>query len=153
MEKVSLRELREIDDFASRILAMLARGEKATVVALSGELGAGKTTFVQACAKVLGVTETVTSPTFLVMKRYGISDTRYTTLIHIDAYRVEEEKELDVLRLRESFEHRENLIMVEWAERVSGYIPQDALWVELKLEQDGSRTIMYGKYGKHGKKD
>lgn len=145
MEKVSLRELREVDDFASDILATLRKGEKATVVALRGELGAGKTTFVQACAKVLGVTETVTSPTFLVMKRYDSTDTRYTTLIHIDAYRIEEEKELEVLRLRESFKHPENLIMVEWAERVPGYIPQDALWVEMTLENDGTRTIMYGK--------
>ncbi len=145
METLVVKELGEVTSFAKGVLEALKVGEKATVLALKGELGAGKTTFVQECAKILGVVEVVTSPTFLVMKRYALEGSEFATLIHIDAYRIDDEKELEVLKLGESLENPKNIIMIEWAERVPSFIPSDALWIEMTLDADGSRTIAYGK--------
>lgn len=146
METLHVRTLEEVTRFAKDVVGALVLGETATVIALTGELGAGKTTFVQRCAETLGVRDVVTSPTFLVMKRYALKDARFETLIHIDAYRIDDEIELDVLKLRESLAHPENLVMIEWAERVPSFIPPDALWIEMALADDGSRTIVYGRH-------
>src|SRR3989344_2349119 len=73
------------------------RRRVAVVIALEGELGAGKTTFVQAFAKAVGVQEHVVSPTFLILRRYTLHGSRYTSLIHIDAYRLKDHTELATL--------------------------------------------------------
>jgi len=71
---------------------------KASVVGLYGDLGSGKTTFTKAIAGELGVKETVTSPTFIIQKKYKLPENaRYSTLTHIDAYRLESSHELAVL--------------------------------------------------------
>ena len=148
MEIRTLGGLADVEIFAQECVKSLEKGLGATVIALKGDLGAGKTTFVQACARALGVLDVVTSPTFLVMKRYALTDARFSTLIHIDAYRIDDEQELEVLKLRESLEHGENLIMIEWAERCPGFVPDSALRIEMVVEVDGSRTVTYGKDGK-----
>lgn len=146
METVTARTLRDMEIFARERMESLLRQDTATVIALTGDLGAGKTSFVQACARALGVAEVVTSPTFVVMKRYALNDARFETLIHIDAYRIDDEQELEVLKLHESLVHPENIIMIEWAERVPSFIPPHALHIAMTPQADTSRTIMYGKY-------
>lgn len=97
--------------------------KEATLIGLSGHLGAGKTAFVKAVAKELGVKEEVTSPTFVIMKVY---DVRHRTnladwerLVHIDAYRLEKPEEFDILKIDELMANPANLIMVEWPEQVA----------------------------------
>ena len=100
----------------------------ATIIGLSGELGAGKTTFAQAVAKTLGITETVTSPTFVIEKIYEIPESaksRFKHLIHIDAYRLENPNELVRLGFAEISADPANLILIEWAERLGGLLPTD----------------------------
>src|ERR1700733_3565857 len=70
---------------------------KACVVGLYGDLGSGKTTFTQAVAKILGITEVVNSPTFVIEKIYKLEHERFEHLIHIDAYRLEKSSELEKL--------------------------------------------------------
>ncbi|MCB9811526.1 tRNA (adenosine(37)-N6)-threonylcarbamoyltransferase complex ATPase subunit type 1 TsaE [Candidatus Nomurabacteria bacterium] len=111
----------------------------ASVVALHGELGAGKTTFVQALAASLGIAETVTSPTFLIMRSYKTTAGR--NLVHIDAYRVEAESELTVLGFEELLHHPENIICIEWAERIAGLLPKHTLQLTFALASDGVRTV------------
>ncbi len=91
---------------------------KALIVGLSGHLGAGKTAFVKCVAKVLGVTETVTSPTFVIMKIYPLKGQKWQRLIHVDAYRLENPNELEVLNLDRLITDKGNLIMIEWPENV-----------------------------------
>lgn len=96
----------------------------ALVVNLSGDLGAGKTTFVQVMARELGVQESVTSPTFVIEKIYQIPITKdgpryFRRLIHIDAYRLKEARELEVLGWNELIAEQSNLILIEWPENVS----------------------------------
>src|SRR3989344_6041888 len=99
---------------------------KATVVALQGELGSGKTYFVQNFGKVLGVKEHITSPTFVLMNIYNIDLRGFKRLIHIDAYRFEKEEELLVLGWEKLIENPDNIIFLEWPERVEGLIPKEA---------------------------
>ena len=99
--------------------------DRATVVGLYGDLGAGKTTFVQAVARALGVTSSVPSPTFLIMKSYALSDSSFARLIHIDAYRLKHSEELQKLGFAELLCDPGNLIFVEWADRVSEILPSD----------------------------
>lgn len=117
----------------------------ASVIALSGPLGAGKTTFSQAVAKELGVTDAVLSPTFVVEKRYATADHRFSRLVHIDAYRLETSRELLVLHFSETVRDPQTLIIIEWAERVADIVPKDALWIKLAHVREGVRHITFSK--------
>src|SRR3990167_5499282 len=116
---------------------------KATVVALQGDLGSGKTTFAQAFGKVLGVEENMPSPTFVIMKFYNINWKGFKKLIHIDAYRLEKESELLHLGWEEIIKEPENLILIEWPENVAGIIPADAKKIFFKFIDETTREISY----------
>jgi tRNA threonylcarbamoyladenosine biosynthesis protein TsaE len=115
----------------------------AAIVALSGDLGAGKTTFAQGIAGALGIAENVTSPTFVIQKIYPIPQGRFpfTHLVHIDAYRLEREAELEKIGWHERATDPHNLIVIEWPERVAALIPLRAWGVELSHEGESSRVI------------
>ncbi len=117
------------------------KSESATVIALSGELGSGKTTLTQEIAKILSVKENIISPTFVIMKGYIIKDIAFKNLIHIDAYRLKNSSELFKLGFQELLADKNNLIIVEWPEQVRECIPENALWVELTHEKEGERGI------------
>ncbi len=119
---------------AQKILATVDVSKTAKVVALHGELGAGKTTLVQAIAAELGITETVTSPTFTIMKHYDALTDDYTvlTLTHIDAYRVEDTKEMVVLGFAELLTTPGMLICIEWAENIEALLPRN--YIDIKIE-------------------
>lgn len=95
----------------------------ATILALHGDLGAGKTTFVQTLARELGVTATVTSPTFVVMKQYELEEKSWQQLVHIDTYRFEDISEAGPLRFTELFQDPANIVCIEWAERIAELLP------------------------------
>lgn len=115
----------------------------ATLVTLSGDLGAGKTAFVQAVARVLGSTEHITSPTFVLLKTYPVSQQQFSRLAHIDAYRLNGKEELASLGLQDLLLDPKTIIMFEWPERVAGGLPDADTALTLTLEADGSRTLSY----------
>ena len=124
------------------------RAQGATIVALSGELGAGKTTFVQAVAKEFGVEEHVASPTFVIEKIYQLPIIKdrplyFRHLIHIDAYRLKGAHELEVLGWRELIAEPKNLIFIEWPENIGDALPASAARVTFEGSGD-NRTITYG---------
>ena len=126
------------------IASVLPRKKTATVLALSGELGAGKTTFVQLLGKQLGVSEHITSPTFVVMKQYPVAGHDWVrTLVHVDAYRIEDIDEIRVLRLAEILSKPETILCIEWPERIKSCVPDGAFHVSIALNADGSRTMRY----------
>lgn len=118
-----------------------AEKNTATVIGLSGDLGAGKTSFTQGVAKALGIKDTVTSPTFIIEKIYELEDQRFKHLIHIDAYRLEEARELEVLGFNELLEHPENLVFIEWPERVHDILPKYMQTIEFKFIDETKREI------------
>ena len=141
----------ELRASAAQFAGELRRRESAVLVTLSGELGAGKTTFVQWVAAALGVQETVASPTFVIEKvyelppKYGHGVSIFRRLIHIDAYRLKNAHELEVLGWREIITDPANLILLEWPERVLELIPRDALRVFIDIKNDGRIiSIDYG---------
>jgi len=133
---------------ASNLLRELASAPKETaaVITLTGNLGAGKTTLVQSIARALGVSEVVTSPTFVVMKSYQTTHAVFTTLVHIDAYRIDDVAELEVLHFKELLATQNTLICIEWPERIMNAIPNGPIEVSLDLNPAGTRTISYYGY-------
>ena len=116
--------------------------DRATLITLSGELGAGKTTFTQAMARELGITDAITSPTFVLMKIYQLPETqKFNRLVHIDAYRLEGEKDLAPLGFDEVLMDPTNLVVVEWPEQVN--LTTGDVRITLTVHPDESRTISY----------
>lgn len=135
-----------LESEVKRFLDTLAPGKAATVVGLYGDLGAGKTTFVQTLAKRLGITEHVTSPTFVIQKVYALKRGKYSHLIHIDAYRLESSSELRALGWDELLKDPHNLIVVEWANLIEDILPEGAHKISLSVPEDateGVRLISY----------
>lgn len=124
--------------YARRILRNCSGGD---VLALSGELGAGKTTFVQGLAKALGIREQITSPTFVLMKVYKIkkSVNNITRLCHIDAYRLDSADELAAIGAGEYIGDAKTLTAIEWPERVYAMIPKQTAWIYFSTEQRVNR--------------
>lgn len=118
-------------------------GFSSVVVALEGNLGAGKTAFAQEVGKILGVVENLRSPTFVIEKIYKIAWKGFKNLIHIDAYRLESETELLHLGWEEIIKEKENLILVEWPENVAGIIPADAKRIYFMFIDENTREINY----------
>jgi tRNA threonylcarbamoyladenosine biosynthesis protein TsaE len=130
------RSATELSAYAGEFVKNLQPLRRATVVTLSGVLGAGKTTFVQGMARALGVEETVTSPTFVLEKIYQIEGKKFTHLVHIDAYRLKGAHELEMLGWKELLADPGNLILLEWPERVAEAIPQDAIRITFDIHGD-----------------
>ncbi len=128
---------------AARFVAGLSPRETATVVTLSGDLGAGKTAFVKGVAKALGVDEHITSPTFVIMKIYDLQQQAFWKLVHIDAYRLKGSHHLKVLGWDELVSDPRNLICLEWPEQADGAIPASAIRISLGYSGEHERTIKY----------
>ncbi len=162
----------ETQAVAAELVARLAARQgimgTATVVTLSGELGAGKTTFMQGVARALGVDAHITSPTFVIQKTYDLArvpdpsldqheathtdahednagDDRaglaFDRMIHIDAYRLESTLELASLGWYEQLTNPKNIIFMEWPEMVASAVPDRAIEVRFEVHDETGRTI------------
>lgn len=143
-----IRNTKDMDAFAVSQLnacadgAEITRTTPATVVGLSGELGAGKTAFVKSFAKALGIIESVPSPTFVIARFYPIkNNARFTQLVHIDAYRIESQGELRPLGWEKLLHEQTNLIVVEWPEKIAGAFPVDAMMLNFTVVDETTRAI------------
>ncbi|MDB5224671.1 MAG: putative P-loop hydrolase [Candidatus Adlerbacteria bacterium] len=119
--------LPELPYFVRNVLAALhlhAKGDKATIMALVGEVGAGKTTFMQALAHEFHIHEVVQSPTYVLMKSYPINFDGFLRLIHIDAYRLESPEQFASLAPDDFLHDPTVLVAIEWPERVVGKLPK-----------------------------
>ncbi len=130
----NLEETQKIaEDFVSSITPF---SDKAFVIGLYGDLGAGKTSFTQAVGKKLGVKDVVTSPTFVIEKIYPLEGQKFSHLIHIDTYRLEKSEELLKLGWNEILKDGGNIILVEWADKVSDIMPEHVK-ISLKSPDSG----------------
>lgn len=127
-------------DFIKKVLKEPDKKE-ATVILLEGELGAGKTAFTKATAKTLGINDVVRSPTFIIQKIYSLKSKKYNQLIHIDAYRFEEAREVKILGLEALFKNSRNLIVIEWPENISEILPKNAHRVSFTFIDESKRKI------------
>ncbi len=138
--------LEKMGEFAAQFVAGLPTGvgEKAHVVGLSGDLGAGKTTFVQHAARELGVKEQVTSPTFVIAQAYQTTHPVFTRLVHMDAYRLEDEVK-DTVGFAEFLQDPHTLMLVEWPEKLPREVifPADAPVLKFEVVDEQTRNISY----------
>jgi len=116
----------------------------ATVVGLSGDLGAGKTTLVKALGEALGVSSSIQSPTFVIAKFYPTAGGVFTELVHIDAYRIEHEREMEAIGLERILAKPAALVVIEWPERIEGVLPRDAYRFAI-AHDDTHRILDHGK--------
>jgi tRNA threonylcarbamoyladenosine biosynthesis protein TsaE len=125
----------EVRGIAARVAVALRPG---SVIALTGELGAGKTVFAKAVAKALGVSENVTSPTFTLIKEY---DSGRLPFYHFDVYRIESPDETEMAGFREYFYGR-GVSVIEWADNIEDYIPDGAIRVNIAYgAEPDTRTV------------
>jgi tRNA threonylcarbamoyladenosine biosynthesis protein TsaE len=137
MANVALEDLAAV---ATEVVERLPAGKsRATVLALQGNLGAGKTTFVQALAKELGVATVVQSPTYVLMKSYPLAHGQFKMLIHIDAYRFEKPEEFAALKPDTFLSDPANLVCIEWPEKVGGMLSVPDLVITFSAEGTGER--------------
>ncbi|MBI4085734.1 MAG: tRNA (adenosine(37)-N6)-threonylcarbamoyltransferase complex ATPase subunit type 1 TsaE [Candidatus Liptonbacteria bacterium] len=123
---------------------ILARGtqKQAVVVGLSGGLGSGKTTFIQGFFRGIGIGKRALSPTFIIMRRLELKNGKFKSLFHIDAYRLRKPKELLELGLREALRGPENVILIEWADKLKRVLPRNAIWVNFTHgKKENQRTL------------
>ena len=122
--------------------------EKALVIGLSGELGGGKTTFIQGFAGGLGVKEKVLSPTFILMRKFKIRNAKkagryFQNLYHFDCYRIARPKELLVLGFKEIIYRPENIAAIEWSEYLRKNMPKNTIWVKFSHRGKNVRKIQF----------
>src|SRR3989344_1291607 len=117
-------------------------GNSALIIALTGDLGAGKTTFVQGFCRGIGVKKRITSPTFVLVKSYKLKTKSYDKIYHIDCYRLTSE-ELAALNFQEIINNPQNIILIEWAEKIKKILPKkNAIWLKFDYgEKDNERNI------------
>lgn len=139
------KSLVDTKKIASDFLAGLAKDShsQAIVVGLYGNLGSGKTTFVQCVAEILAVSEHITSPTFVILKRFKIKDLKFKfeSLIHIDAYRLKNSDELHALGFEKLLKDPDNFIFVEWADRVADILPKKQTKLFFEFVDENTRKI------------
>ena len=129
-------------ELARRLAGVLRPG---TVICLDGDLGAGKTLFVQNLAAGLGVQGEVTSPTFNLMNLY--EDGRLP-LVHFDLYRLEQEYELDEIGFYDYAENPDGLVLIEWAEKFPECLPEDHIALQIqRTDVENERVLVFSLAG------
>lgn len=121
-----------------KIAADLKGGE---TLALTGELGSGKTTFIQGLAEGLGIKGRIISPTFILMRKYLASKHDF---YHIDFYRLENdlENEIKNLGIDDIWEKKDNIVAIEWAEKIKNSLPKDVIWLKFESVGKDKRKIL-----------
>jgi len=136
------------------ILASPLSTRNALVVALSGDLGSGKTTFTQGFLRGLGIKNKITSPTFVIAKNYklpsfakataGKKTLNYKHAWHFDCYRIKKSTELSILGFKEILSDPQNIILIEWPEVIKKVLPKNAVWIKFEHgEKENKRIINF----------
>jgi tRNA threonylcarbamoyladenosine biosynthesis protein TsaE len=137
----------ETQDIGMALAETIEVQDKAIVFGLKGDLGAGKTTFLQGFAKGLGIKEKVISPTFVIMNRFDIKKGKFKNFYHLDCYRIERAKEMENLGFEEIISDPKNIVCIEWPEKIKKILPPDLISISFNILEGDKREIIidYGK--------
>ena len=141
--KSALETQKVAKSIAKEILLSKRNRQKALVIALMGDLGGGKTTFIKGFAKGLGIKEKVLSPTFVILKKFSIFNSRFSIFYHIDCYRLDSPQELFNLGFQEIISSPQNIVAIEWAEKVKRILPKDTIWLKFEFINQNTRKIIF----------
>lgn len=129
---------KETQELGKKISADLKPGD---VLALYGELGSGKTTFIQGIAQGLGIEKRVISPTFVFVRRYPINRQSLIALYHIDLYRIGKVADANGLGLEEIFNEEKAITVIEWAGRIKEILPKKRIDIHFEYLDENQRKI------------
>jgi len=118
---------------------------KAVVIVLEGELGAGKTTFLQGFAKGLGIRERIQSPTFIIMNRFKIKDKYFKDYYHFDCYRLDSEKDMEIFDFKDLILNPHNIICIEWGSNIYKALPSERIDISIDVTEEKKRKIIIKK--------
>lgn len=135
-KKLITQSFQETQQFGREFAKSLKGGE---VLTLSGDLGSGKTTFVQGLAKGLNITQKIISPTFIIMRTYERGNDTY--FYHVDLYRIGEAKEVEGLGLLELLNDPKNIVVMEWPEKMEELLPDKRIDLLFTYLDDNKRVI------------
>jgi len=134
------------EKLADEILKKKKNNEKAIIISLEGDLGAGKTTFTQGFAKKLKIKEKVLSPTFLIIKKFKLNKIKnFSNLYHIDCYRIKNFKEIIDLDFEKIISKPSNIVIIEWAERIKEILPENIIKLKFFYIDENKRKIIIEK--------
>jgi len=146
IETKSDKQTRKVAELFAEEIVKTMPDKNALVIGLEGELGSGKTVFVKGFAKGLGIKEVVTSPTFVLLKIFKIplreSHSR-SRFVHVDAYRLENPKELDVLGWKELISDSQNIIVIEWSNNIKRILPEHYFNIKFSIISKNNRGITF----------
>lgn len=138
----SFLQTQKLGEFCAKQILKGGSLKRAVVLSLKGDLGGGKTTFLQGFAKGLGIREKILSPTFIIMRKFKIKNSKlFTDFYHIDCYRIKDSKDLLALGFKKIVSCPDNIVAIEWADRVKKIIPSDAFWIKFDFKNKNSRRI------------
>jgi len=117
------------------------KSNRALVFGLRGDLGGGKTTFLKGFAKGLGIKEPVLSPTFIIFRKYDLEGEKFKRFYHFDCYRIENEQEMLALGFNEIVSDPENIIAIEWSEKIEGILFKGIIRIGFEFINETTRKI------------
>lgn len=129
------------EKLAKRILEE-RKNKTAIVLALEGEIGAGKTTFLKGFAKGLKIKEKILSPTFLIIRRIPLKISKYRNFYHIDCYRIKKKDEVLSLDFKGIIKDAQNIVAIEWPQKIKKFLPKKALRISFKIFKKNKRRII-----------
>ena len=145
LKLIRIEDAGEISRAAAEFVEYISSSDlQSNIFAFFGQMGAGKTTFITALCKELGVSDTVNSPTFTIVNEYRAA--KGFPVYHFDFYRINKLSEAYDLGLDEYF-GGEGLCLIEWPEKIEEILPEDAVRIEIKVNEDGSRELRIGEKG------
>ena len=131
-------------NFSKKILK--EKSFRPIIIGLKGNLGSGKTTFIQGFARGLGIKNRITSPTFIIFRHYQIKKKNRAHLFHMDAYRIKKLSELKHLGFEEIISLPKSIVLVEWPEKIKRALPKKTRWLEFRHgKKENERIIEFGK--------
>lgn len=133
----------ETQKLGEKLAADLLKGSvKNNLIALYGDLGSGKTTFVQGLAKGLGIKKRILSPTFILMREYRVDiKDKVDRLYHVDLYRIENEKDVEGLGLVEIWSEPNSFLTIEWPEKIERILPKERINIYFEYLTENERKI------------
>lgn len=137
--ELQITSIEDINNVATEFVRLAMQED--TVFAFNGQMGAGKTTFIKALCEALGVSETVTSPTFSIVNEYR-SDETGELIYHFDFYRIKKLEEAYDMGCEDYF-YSGAVCLIEWPELVEDLLPGNTVWVDIRVNDDESRTIVW----------
>ena len=136
-------QTRKLGEILAKEMLKTKPGKTAFIIGLEGDLGGGKTTFLQGFARGCGIKEKILSPTFVILKKFPISNFQFSIFYHIDCYRIKRLKEILDLGFKEIISNPKNIIAIEWADRIRKILPKEAIIVKFKFIDKKRRRIEF----------